>query len=141
MLIDLLPSLNALLNSTSAVLLVIGHRKLRQGFPLVHRRFMISAFSVSILFLISYIIYHISHGTTRFLGEGWIRPVYFTILISHTILAACVPPLAVITLRFGLKNRVEAHKKIARWAYPIWLYVSVTGVIVYLLLYQAYPQH
>jgi uncharacterized membrane protein YozB (DUF420 family) len=97
---------------------------------------MISAFTVSVIFLISYLTYHAYHGTTRFMGEGWIRPLYFTILISHTILAACIAPMAVISLRLGLKGKFEKHAKIARWTYPIWVYVSVTGVVVYLMLYR-----
>ena len=99
---------------------------------------MIGTFSVSIVFLISYLTYHYYHGTTRFPGEGWIRPVYFSILVSHTILAAAIVPLAIITLRRGLSDRIPLHRKIARWTYPIWLYVSVTGVIVYLMLYRIY---
>ena len=100
---------------------------------------MIGAFSVSILFLISYLTYHYHHGTTRFMGEGLIRPVYFTLLTSHTILAAAIVPLAIITLRRGLRDQIERHVKIARWTYPVWLYVSVTGVIVYVMLYHLYP--
>ena len=100
---------------------------------------MIAAFAVSALFLISYLTYHAYHGTTKFLGEGWIRPVYFTILTSHTILAAAIVPLAIITLRRGLRDEIDKHVKLARWTYPIWLYVSVTGVIVYLMLYHLYP--
>ncbi len=96
---------------------------------------MIAAFTVSSLFLVSYITYHSVHGTTHFPGEGWTRPVYFTILTSHTILAVLVVPLVIISLRRGLRNDVARHRAIARWAYPIWLYVSVTGVIVYLMLY------
>lgn len=137
--LESLPTLNALLNSTSALLLLIGHHKLKQGNREAHKNFMISAFSVSVLFLISYLTYHAVHGTTRFTGEGWIRPVYFTILLSHTILAAIIAPLAVLTLRLGLKSRFQYHARLARWAYPIWLYVSITGVIVYLMLYQFYP--
>ncbi|MBI4547538.1 MAG: DUF420 domain-containing protein [Ignavibacteriae bacterium] len=137
--IDALPTVNAILNSTSAILLATGHRFIKRGNVQVHRRFMIATFIVSILFLISYLTYHYHHGTTRFRGEGFIRPVYFTILTSHTILAASIVPLAIITLRRGLKMAVDRHKKIARWTYPIWLYVSITGVIVYLMLYHLYP--
>ena len=125
-----------MLNATSGILLVVAHRKIKHGDRAAHRKLMVSAFTVSVLFLISYLTYHSYHGTTRFLGEGWIRPVYFTILISHTILAASVAPLAIISLRFGLKGKFEKHAKIARWTYPIWVYVSVTGVVVYLMLYQ-----
>ena len=138
--IDSLPTLNALLNSTSAILLVAGHRFIKKGKRDAHKKCMIGTFSVSILFLISYLTYHAYHGTTRFPGEGWIRPVYFTILGTHTVLAAAIVPLAIITLRRGLKNAIPAHKAIARWTYPIWLYVSVTGVVVYVMLYHLYPQ-
>ena len=100
---------------------------------------MIGAFTASVLFFIAYITYHSYHGTTTFTGQGWIRPVYFTILTSHTILAVAIVPLAIITLRRGLRDQIEKHVKIARWTYPIWLYVSVTGVIVYLMLYHLYP--
>ena len=136
--LEYLPTLNAVLNSTCALLLLIGHHKLKQGNRTAHKKIMISAFSVSVLFLISYLTYHAYHGTTSFTGEGWIRPVYFTILVSHTILAALVAPLAILTLRLGLKSRFHSHARLARWTYPIWLYVSITGVIVYLMLYQFY---
>lgn len=99
---------------------------------------MIAAFTVSSVFLISYVTYHYHHGTTRFTGEGWIRPVYFSLLGTHTILAVAVVPLVIVTLRRGLKNDIGRHKAIARWTYPIWLYVSVTGVIVYIMLYHLY---
>lgn len=138
MMIDFLPTLNALLNTTSAVLLTVGHHYIKGGNQQVHKRYMISSFMISILFLISYLTYHYHHGATRFTGEGWIRPVYFTILTSHTILAAAIVPLVIITLRRGLKNEIEKHKKIARWTYPIWLYVSITGVIIYIMLYHIF---
>ena len=137
--LEVLPSLNAFLNSTCALLLLVGHHKLKLGNREAHRKLMTSAFIVSVCFLISYLTYHAFHGTTQFMGEGWIRPVYFTILISHTILAACVAPLAIISLRLGLKGRFVAHARLARWTYPIWLYVSFTGVAVYLMLYQLFP--
>lgn len=133
---EFLPTLNAMLNATSGILLVVAHHKIKKGDRAAHRRLMISAFTVSVIFLISYLTYHAYHGTTRFMGEGWIRPLYFTILISHTILAACIAPMAVISLRLGLKGKFEKHAKIARWTYPIWVYVSVTGVVVYLMLYR-----
>jgi putative membrane protein len=136
--IDYLPTLNAFLNATSGLLLVIGRKYIKSGDRNTHKKFMIAAFCVSILFLISYLTYHAFHGTTRFAGEGIARSIYFTILISHTILAAAVPPLAIISLVRGLKNRIDKHRLIARWTYPIWLYVSVTGVVVYLMLYQLY---
>ena len=134
--ISVLPTFNAMLNATSAILLVMGHRFIKQGKKTAHRSCMIATFAVSSLFLISYLTYHSIHGVTTFKGEGWIRPVYFAILGTHTILAASVVPLAIITLRWGLKNRFDRHVPIARWTYPIWLYVSVTGVIVYVLLYR-----
>lgn len=133
-----LPTVNAILNATSAVLLSVGHRFIRRGNMVAHKRCMISAFGASMLFLISYLIYHYHHGTTQFKGEGFIRPVYFSILISHTVLAATIVPLAVITLSRGLKGEFEKHVKLAKWTYPIWLYVSVTGVIIYLMLYHVY---
>jgi len=139
--IESLPTLNAILNTTSAVLLLSGYYFIRQGKREAHKKCMIATFSVSVLFLISYLTYHASHGTTRFLGEGWIRPVYFIILGTHTILAASIVPLAIVTLRRGLGNRIPQHKAIARWTLPIWLYVSVTGVVVYLLLYHLYPHN
>lgn len=114
---------------------------MKRGNIRAHKSCMIATFLVSILFLISYLTYHAQHGTTRFTGEGLIRPVYFTILTSHTILAAAIVPLAIITLRRGLRNAIEKHVRIARWTYPVWLYVSVTGVLVYLMLYQFYPTH
>jgi uncharacterized membrane protein YozB (DUF420 family) len=136
--IDSLPAFNALLNTTSAILLFAGHRMILKGRRETHRKLMIAAFSVSSVFLVSYIAYHSVHGTTHFAGEGWIRPVYFTVLTSHTILAAAVVPLVIVTLRRGLRNDIHRHRAIARWTYPVWLYVSVTGVIVYLMLYRLY---
>lgn len=137
--ITYLPGLNALLNATSAVLLVVGYRFIRRRNIQAHRVCMVSAFAVSVLFLLSYLTYHYYAGTTRFSGQGWVRPVYFTILLSHTILAALVPFLALITLLRALQGQFSRHRQIARWTLPIWLYVSVTGVIVYLMLYHLYP--
>jgi len=131
-----LPTFNAILNSTSAILLLIGHRFIKRGKVAEHRRTMISVLVVSALFLTSYLIYHYHHGSQPFQGEGLVRAMYFTILISHTFLAAIILPLALVTLYHGLKGKYERHSKIARWTYPIWLYVSVTGVIIYLMLYQ-----
>ena len=136
--IDLLPTINALLNTTSAILLFTGHRMILRGRREAHRKFMIAAFSVSSAFLVSYLTYHYFHGAPRFPGEGLIRPLYFCLLVSHTILATAVVPLVIVTLRRGLKNDIARHRAIARWTYPIWLYVSVTGVIVYLMLYHLY---
>lgn len=133
-----LPSVNATLNATSAVLLIVGYYHIRQGHQQAHRACMLAAFLVSVLFLVSYLIYHFYTGTTRFTGQGWIRPVYFTLLLSHTILAALVPFLAVLTLSRALRQQFDRHRVIARWTLPIWLYVSVTGVVIYWLLYHMY---
>jgi len=131
-----LPTLNAVLNGTCAVLLVIGYKLIRNGQREAHRKVMLTAFGVSIAFLLSYLIYHAQVGSVRFQHEGLIRTIYLTILFTHTVLAATVPVLAIISLRRALAAKFPAHKKIARWTLPIWLYVSVTGVIVYLMLYQ-----
>lgn len=131
-----LPALNALLNTASAVLLVTGYRLIRQGKREAHRRAMTAALIVSALFLASYLIYHVQVGSVRFQKTGWIRPVYFSILISHTILAACVAPMALITVWRAWKGRFEKHRRLARITLPLWLYVSVTGVLVYLMLYR-----
>lgn len=136
--IEHLPSLNALLNGTSAGLLLAGHRYIRRGNRAAHRRCMLGTFAASTLFLVSYVTYHYIHGTTRFQGIGWIRPVYFTLLTTHTICAAAIVPLAIITLLRGLRSDFARHARIARWTYPLWLYVSITGVAVYLMLYHFY---
>jgi len=131
------PALNATLNGIAAVLLTIGYVLIRRRQINAHRKVMIAAFTVSILFLISYVAYHYQiRGSKHFEGTGPIRTVYFTILISHTILAAVVPVLAIITLSRALKSRFDRHRRIARWTLPIWLYVSVTGVVVYWMLYR-----
>jgi uncharacterized membrane protein YozB (DUF420 family) len=132
------PALNASLNGVSAVLIVTGHSLIRQGKVQLHRACMLSAVIVSSAFLACYLYYHAHVGSVHFPGQGWARPVYFSILISHTILAAAVPVLVVLTLVFAFRRKFERHRNIARWTYPIWLYVSVTGVIVYLMLYQIY---
>jgi uncharacterized membrane protein YozB (DUF420 family) len=131
-----LPALNASLNALSGILLVIGYGLIRSRRIEQHRLCMIAAFVTSSLFLVSYVIYHAQVGSVRFTRSGLVRPVYFTILISHVVLAAAVLPLAVMTLSHGLKRRFTTHRRIARWTLPIWLYVSVTGVLVYVLLYQ-----
>lgn len=135
---EMLPAVNATLNGISAVLLTIGYILIRNGKWRIHKKVMLTAFGVSILFLISYLIYHANAGSTPFTGEGWVRPVYFAILITHIILAAAIVPLALITLFRGLRERFDKHRKIARWTLPIWLYVSVTGVIIYVMLYHLY---
>ena len=131
----LLPTVNALLNLTSAVFLVCGYSSIRRKKTLAHRNGMLAAFAASVLFLIFYIVYHLKVGSVRFTKEGWVRPLYFGILISHTSLALAVVPLALRTLYLALRRRFEEHRKIARWTFPIWLYVSTTGVVVYLMLY------
>ncbi len=131
-----LPALNATLNGTAGVLLVAGYVMIRRGRVQLHRAAMLAAFATSALFLVSYLIYHANIGSRPFPGRGAIRWVYFSILITHAVLAAAVLPLALITLSRGLKARFALHVRIARWTLPIWLYVSVTGVIVYLMLYQ-----
>src|ERR1700687_11991 len=134
-----LPTLNATLNGTSAVLLGCGYRYIRRHEIRAHRACMLAAFTVSIVFLVSYLVSHFQVGSIPFQGTGWARPVYFAILISHTILAALVPPLAIVTLSRALRARFDRHRRIARWTLPIWFYVSVTGVVVYVMLYQLYP--
>ena len=131
-----LPALNATLNGTAAILLVLALILIKQGKREAHKRVMLAAFCVSVVFLISYLIYHAQVGSVRYQHEGILRALYFMILISHTVLAAAVPFLAVITLRRGLAGKFVSHKAIAKWTLPIWLYVSVTGVVVYLMLYQ-----
>ena len=133
-----LPLLNASLNATAGVLIVIGYTLIRRGRIRQHRAVMITACVVSALFLTSYVIYHANIGSKPFPGRGPVRLVYFTILITHVVLAAAVLPLAIVTLSRGLRGRFERHVAIARWTFPIWLYVSVTGVIVYFMLYRMY---
>lgn len=133
------PALNATLNGTSAVLLLSGRTLIKQGKVAAHRACMISAVVASAMFLSCYLFFHFEVGNVRFLGQGWSRPVYFSILISHVTLAIVIVPLAIITLSRGLRARYVAHRAIARWTWPLWMYVSVTGVIVYFMLYQWFP--
>lgn len=133
-----IPPLNAVLNGTAAVFLIIGLSFILRGKILAHKFCMLSAFVCSAVFLGFYLYFHFHAGLIRFSGHGWIRPVYFTILISHTILAVVSLPLILVTLTFALRSRFGQHRAIAKWTYPIWLYVAVTGVIVYWLLYVAY---
>ena len=133
------PALNASLNGTSAVLLLTGRLLIARGRIAAHRAFMIAAVVATLLFLGCYVYFHAKVGNIRFLGQGWSRPVYFSILISHTTLAVVIVPLAVITLNRGLRARYAKHRAIARWTWPLWMYVSVTGVIVYFMLYQWFP--
>ena len=134
-----LPTLNAALNATSALLLLAGYLAIRSGKRDLHRALMGAALATSAAFLTSYLVYHFQVGSVKFRGVGTIRTVYFTILISHTILAILVPPLAVTTAWLAIKGRFERHKRVARVALPIWGYVSVTGVVVYWMLYRMGP--
>ena len=133
--ISTLPALNAVLNTASAVLMVSGHRFMHKGRIAAHRACMIAAVCSSGLFLISYLYYHAHAGVIRFQGTGLIRPIYFSILTSHTILALLTLPLVLITLYLGLRGRFDKHRPIARWTYPLWLYVSITGVLIYFMVY------
>ncbi len=137
--ISYLPHINACLNGTSALLLMLGYVFIRSGNVAAHRSCQLGALSVSIVFLISYLTYHFNHGTTRFQGTGTVRSIYFFILTSHTILAVVIVPLVIITFYRALRLDFVRHRKIARITLPLWLYVCVTGVIVYLMLYQIYP--
>ena len=137
--ISYLPHVNACLNGTSALLLFSGYTFIRSGNVTAHRACQISALIVSLLFLVSYVTYHFNHGSTRFQGTGVVRPIYFTILISHTILAVVIVPLVVLTFYRAFRNDFTRHRRIARITLPLWFYVSITGVIVYLMLYQIYP--
>ena len=131
-----LPAVNATLNAAAAILLVWGYVLIRRRSIAAHRKVMLAAFATSSLFLACYLIYHLNVGSVRFLRTGAIRTVYLSILATHTVLAVTVPPLAIVTLNRGLRERFDRHRRIARWTLPVWLYVSVTGVIVYLMLYQ-----
>jgi uncharacterized membrane protein YozB (DUF420 family) len=134
-----LPHLNAFLNATSGVLLITGYFFIRRRQITAHRACMIGALCVSTLFLASYLVYHFNHGSTKFTGQGLVRPLYFTILGTHTVLAVVIVPLILLTLRRAWRGEFARHTRIARWTFPLWLYVSITGVIVYLMLYQLYP--
>ena len=136
-------AVNALLNGTSAVLLACGYVAIRSGKVAVHKAFMIAAFAVSSVFLVSYLAYHYRVGHVAFQGQGWVRPVYFALLLTHTVLAAVIVPMIIVTLRRAWLERFDKHRVIARWTLPLWMYVSVTGVIVYLMVYQIYgpPLH
>jgi uncharacterized membrane protein YozB (DUF420 family) len=134
-----LPTVNAALNATSAVLLASGYRYIRRRQVAAHQRCMIAACVTSTLFLLSYLIYHYNVGSMPFRGQGWVRPIYFTILISHTILAAAIVPLVLVTLFRAWKADFAKHARIAKWTLPIWFYVSVTGVVIYWMLYQLFP--
>ncbi len=134
-----LPAVNATLNGVAATLLAAGYVCIRRGRIDLHRRCMLAAFATSALFLVSYLVYHAQVGSRPFTGEGPVRVVYFTILVSHIFLAAAILPLAIVTLQRGLRRDDARHAALARWTLPIWLYVSVTGVAVYWMLYRLYP--
>ncbi len=133
---DSLPTVNALLNGTAALLLLLGLYLIKNRKVEAHRKVMLTAFGVSTIFLISYLTYHAHAQIVYFKGAGFLRMLYLTILLSHTVLAATVPVLAIVTLNRGLQARYDRHRVIAKWTWPIWMYVSVTGVIVYLMLFQ-----
>jgi putative membrane protein len=141
-----LPIVNATLNGLSAIFLAVGYVLVKQGRRNAHRNFMIAAFVSSTLFLACYITYHgyvayvLHRGPTRFLEPAWFRPIYLLILITHTVLAVVILPLVFMTLSRALRARFDKHRVIARWTWPLWMYVSVTGVAIYLLLYQVFPQ-
>ena len=133
-----LPALNASLNGLAAILLVCGYVLIKQGHPRQHKWCMLGALGTSALFLVSYVTYHLNAGSRPFPGQGPIRLVYFAILITHVILAAAIVPLALVTAVRGLRSQFDRHVKIARWTLPVWLYVSITGVVIYLMLYELY---
>ncbi|MEO6034752.1 MAG: DUF420 domain-containing protein [Verrucomicrobiota bacterium] len=136
-----LPLLNACLNSSSAVFLTLGYIFIRQKKTIAHRNCMIAAFCTSTLFLTSYLVYHFNVGRTTFRDPQWFRPIYLALLLTHTVLAVVIVPMILITLSRALKARYELHKKFARWTWPLWMYVSVTGVLIYFFLYRIFPQH
>jgi uncharacterized membrane protein YozB (DUF420 family) len=138
---SIFPALNATLNGTSAILITTGRVLIARQQMRLHRAFMIAAVATSSFFLASYLYYHAHVGSVHFPGQGWARAVYFTILISHTLLAVAVVPLVLLSLSNGLRSRFDRHRRISRWTFPIWLYVSVTGVVVYIMLYQIYGAH
>ncbi len=134
-----LPAVNASLNSLSAIFLTLGFIFIKRGNKVAHRNCMIAAFTTSVIFLTCYLTYHFYSGRTVF-PENWFKPIYLVILLTHTVLAVAIVPLILLTLWWARQQNFEAHKKIARWTWPLWMYVSVTGVVVYLLLYQIFPQ-
>ena len=136
---SIFPAINASLNGASALFIATGVVLIRRGRRDAHRACMIAAISTSTLFLCSYLYYHAHVGVTRFPAHGWIRPVYFSVLLTHTVLAAVIVPLVIVTLTRALRGRFDRHRALARWTYPAWLYVSVTGVVIYVLLYRLTP--
>lgn len=138
---NIFPAVNATLNGASAVLIVSGRILIGRKLVRMHRACMIAAVVTSSIFLACYLYYHAHVGSVHFPGQGWVRPVYFAILISHTVLAAAVVPLVLLSLNYGLRARFDRHRRISRWTFPVWLYVSITGVIVYIMLYRIYGGH
>ncbi len=142
-----LPAVNATLNGLSAVFLSFGFYFIRRQKQIAHRNCMVAALICSVLFLVCYLTYHgyvayvLHRGPTRFVNPAWFKPIYLTILMTHTVLAAAIVPLVLITVRRAWGKRFDLHRKIARWTWPLWMYVSVTGVLIYFLLYQIFPQH
>ncbi len=137
--VEQLPAVNATLNAVAALLLVVGWGQIKRGREIAHRNTMLAAFGVSVLFLISYLVYHFNVGSVKFAGPAGVRTIYLVILFSHIVLAAAVPFLAIITIYLGLRDRRPRHRQFARWTFPIWLYVSITGVVIYVMLYHLYP--
>ena len=138
---SIFPAVNAALNGASAVLIATGRILIGHKLVRMHRACMIAAVVTSSIFLACYLYYHAHVGSVHFPGQGWVRPVYFAILISHTVLAAAVVPLVLLSLSYGLRARFDRHRRISRWTFPVWLYVSITGVIVYIMLYRIYGGH
>ena len=136
-----LPAVNAILNGLSAVFLTAGFVFIRRKNIQAHRNCMLAALALSVLFLASYLTYHYKAGRTVFLEPQWFRPIYLVILLTHTVLAVVIVPMVIVTLTRAFRERFDKHRRIARWTWPLWMYVSVTGVVVYLLLYQIFPQH
>lgn len=132
----MLPTVNAILNGTAGILLLLGYIQIRKGNRDTHKKFMLTALAVSLLFLTSYVIYHIQVGSIPYPYHDWTRPVYFIILIPHVILAIVMGPFIIIAVRHALKDNIEKHKRFVRWVFPVWMYVSVTGVVIYLMLYR-----
>ena len=135
-----LPAINASLNGLSAIFLIAGYIQIRRKNRQAHQKFMMAAVVTSALFLICYVVYHAKAGRTVFRDPAWFRPFYLGLLLTHTVLAVTIVPMVVVTLVRALRERFDSHRKIARWTWPIWMYVSVTGVIIYLLLYKIFPQ-
>jgi len=138
---SIFPALNATLNGASAILLTTGRVLIGRKRIALHRACMLAAFVTSSIFLGCYLYYHAHVGSVRFPGHGWVRPLYFSLLISHTVLAAAVVPLVLLSLNYGLRSRFDRHRRISRWTFPVWLYVSLTGVLVYIMLYRIYGAH